>query len=67
MVERADLRRFRRGAATRRLGAAGTLGRPTLAPAEKGKQLYERILARVATRVLGVPVEPPPDVPVAEE
>lgn len=56
MVERGDLRRFRRGASRRRLGASGTLGRPTLASAEKGRLLYERILERVALRVLGVPV-----------
>jgi creatinine amidohydrolase/Fe(II)-dependent formamide hydrolase-like protein len=55
MVERAVLRKFRRGAAKAPRGSAGTLGRPSLASAEKGKLLYSRILERVATRVLGLP------------
>jgi creatinine amidohydrolase len=54
MVERADLRRFRRGAAKAPRGAAGTLGRPSLASAEKGRLLYQRILERVSARILGV-------------
>jgi creatinine amidohydrolase len=58
MAERAVLRRFRRGAAPASLGATGTLGRPSLASAEKGRRLYERILERVATRVLGVKMAP---------
>jgi len=54
MVERAELRRFRRGASKAPRGTAGTLGRPSLASAEKGRLLYERILERVAVRVLGI-------------
>jgi creatinine amidohydrolase len=54
MVERGDLRKFRRGSGKAPRGTAGTLGRPSLASAEKGKLLYERILARVAVRILGV-------------
>ena len=60
MVERGDLRKFRRGSGKAPRGAAGTLGRPSLASAEKGKLLYERILARVAVRILGVAESPPP-------
>jgi creatinine amidohydrolase len=57
MVERADLRRFRRGAKAPR-GASGTLGRPSLASAEKGRLLYQRILERVSARILGVAPAP---------
>lgn len=60
MVERGALRRFRRSAALTTRGPTGTLGRPTLASAEKGKLLYERIRDRIAARVLGrgpAPVE----------
>lgn len=53
MVERDQLRKFRRGAAKPPRGTTGTLGRPSLASAEKGRLLYTRILERVATRVLG--------------
>jgi creatinine amidohydrolase/Fe(II)-dependent formamide hydrolase-like protein len=54
MVERADLRRFRRGVAKAPRGASGTLGRPSLASAEKGRLLYQRIVDRVAVRILGL-------------
>jgi creatinine amidohydrolase len=53
MVERETLRRFRQ----RRLPAPPTttsVGRPSRASAEKGRLIYERILSRIATRVLGV-------------
>ena len=58
MVERAELRRFRRGSAKAPRGEAGTLGRPSLASAEKGRQLYQRIVERVATRILGLAATP---------
>jgi creatinine amidohydrolase len=58
MVERAVLRRFRRKGGTMR-GPSGSIGRPTLASAEKGRLLYERILDRVATRVLGARTSAP--------
>ncbi|MDP3910015.1 MAG: creatininase family protein [Gemmatimonadales bacterium] len=47
--------RYRRGA-TGALPALspGSLGRPTLASAEKGERLYKMIHDRIATRVLGV-------------
>jgi creatinine amidohydrolase len=54
MVERDELRRFRRGGGTAPRGASGTLGRPSLASAEKGRLLYQRILERVAARILGL-------------
>ncbi len=54
MVERTALRRFRRGTGQVARGPSGSLGRPTIASAETGQLLYERILERVATRVLGL-------------
>ncbi|MBV9880320.1 MAG: creatininase family protein [Gemmatirosa sp.] len=55
MVERGVLRRFRRGRQPPERGVTGSLGRPSLASADKGRRLYERILDRVAQRVLGAP------------
>jgi creatinine amidohydrolase len=59
MVERATLRRFRQGRlrGEGRLPATAVLGRPALASAATGRALYTRILGRIATRVLDVPVE----------
>ncbi|MGZ8376587.1 MAG: creatininase family protein [Gemmatirosa sp.] len=58
MVERATLRRFQQGRLKKHGGSALTvLGRPSLASAETGRAIYERIIARVATRVLDVPAE----------
>ncbi|MDF1502660.1 creatininase family protein [Roseisolibacter sp. H3M3-2] len=57
MVERATLRRFRQGHGRGALSATAVLGRPSMASAAKGKALYERIVGRIATRVLDVPPE----------
>lgn len=38
----------------------GSLGRPTIASAEKGERLYKMICDRIATRVLHEPAAPPP-------
>jgi creatinine amidohydrolase len=58
MVERATLRRFRQGqTGAARLAATAVLGRPSLASAEKGRAIYERIIGRIAARVLDVPAE----------
>jgi creatinine amidohydrolase/Fe(II)-dependent formamide hydrolase-like protein len=37
------------------LGSAGSIGRPSLATAEKGKRLYERIFAKVSDRIFLAP------------
>jgi creatinine amidohydrolase len=58
MVERPTLRRFRLGqTGGARLAATAVLGRPSLASAEKGRAIYERIVTRIAARVLDVPAE----------
>lgn len=57
MVERATLRRFRLGRLKGPESSLSVLGRPTLASADTGRALYERIIGRVATRVLDVPAE----------
>lgn len=47
------LARYRRGRATIPAYGPGSVGRPTLATAEKGARLYKMIRDRIATRVLG--------------
>jgi creatinine amidohydrolase len=62
MVAREALRRFRSGRRPQRADAdaAPVFGRPSAASADKGARIYARLLQRVATRVLGVPLEAPP-------
>lgn len=55
MTSRESLRRYRRGSMKIPKESAGSIGRPTLASAEKGKQLYERIYSRIRERVLLTP------------
>jgi creatinine amidohydrolase len=58
MMSREELRRYRRGWLRIPKGSPGSIGRPRLASAEKGRRLYERIHDRVSERVfLSVPVE----------
>ena len=57
MVSREGLRRFRRGWLKVPKASPGSLGRPSLATAEKGRLIYERILARIGERVFVAPVE----------
>ena len=62
MPPREVLRRFRAGRRPRRGAgddAAPVLGRPSVATADKGARIYARLLARVATRVLGVAAPSP--------
>jgi creatinine amidohydrolase len=61
MPPREALRRFRagRGERDRAADTAPVFGRPSLASAEKGARIYARLVARVASRVLGVALEPP--------
>lgn len=46
-----ELRRYRRGKLRVPRGSAGSIGRPTLATAEKGQAIYERIRQRIAERI----------------
>ena len=55
MMSREQLRRYRRGWLTVPMGSAGSIGRPSLATAEKGKRLYERIFAKVSDRIFLAP------------
>ncbi|MDQ2929626.1 MAG: creatininase family protein [Gemmatimonadota bacterium] len=51
MMSREQLRRYRRGYLRVPKESAGSIGRPTLATAEKGKAMYERIRQRVSERI----------------
>lgn len=55
MLSRDELRRYRRGWLRVPAASAGSLGRPSLASAEKGALLYERLRARIADRVFRSP------------
>jgi creatinine amidohydrolase len=58
MMSRDELRRYRRGWLRIPEGSPGCIGRPSLATADKGRQLYERIHGRVRERLfLSVPME----------
>lgn len=59
MMSREELRRYRRGWLRVPEGSAGSIGRPSLATAEKGRALYERIRRQVSDRIFRAP--PPPD------
>ena len=61
MLSREELRRYRRGWLRVPIESAGSIGRPSLASAELGAQLYQRIYERVADRVFAAPVEPDDD------
>ncbi|MGH7618735.1 MAG: creatininase family protein [Gemmatimonadaceae bacterium] len=58
MMSREELRRYRRGALRVPRSSPGSIGRPSLASAEKGRALYERIYGRIRDRVF---VAPPPE------
>lgn len=51
MMSRDELRRYRRGWLRIPKGSPGSIGRPTLASADKGRLLYERIHSRIRERV----------------
>jgi creatinine amidohydrolase len=55
MMEREQLRRYRRGSLKVPSGSAGSLGRPSLASAEKGQILYEYIRSRISDRIFLAP------------
>jgi creatinine amidohydrolase len=58
MMSRDELRRYRRGWLRVPRASPGSIGRPTLATAEKGRAIYDRILTRVRERVF---IAPPAD------
>lgn len=60
MMSRDELRRYRRGWLKIPGGSSGSIGRPSLASAEKGAAIYARIRDRVRTRVFLTP-EPDDD------
>ena len=55
MVSRETLRRYRRGHLRVPKESAGSIGRPTLATAAKGRAMYERIRQRVSERIFLTP------------
>ena len=55
MMSREQLRRYRRGWLRVPKGSPGSIGRPTLATAEKGQRLYERIRSKIAERIFRMP------------
>jgi creatinine amidohydrolase len=55
MMSRDALRRYRRGWLRVPRESAGSIGRPTLASAEKGKAIYERIRGRLSDRIFLAP------------
>lgn len=58
MMSRDELRRYRRGWLKIPQGSSGSIGRPTLATAEKGADIYAHIRGKVRSRVF---VAPGPD------
>lgn len=55
MMSRDELRRYRRGWLKIPSGSSGSIGRPSLATAEKGAAIYARIRDRVRSRVFLAP------------
>lgn len=59
MMSRDELRRYRRGWLRVPRASPGSIGRPSLASAEKGRAIYDRILSRVRERVFVAPPDEP--------
>lgn len=59
MVPREQLRRYRRGRLRVTKESAGSIGRPTLASAEKGRAIYQRLYDRIAERIFLTPAMEP--------
>jgi creatinine amidohydrolase len=55
MVSREALRRYRRGWLRVPKGSSGSIGRPSLASAAKGRAIYDRIRARISDRIFRAP------------
>ena len=62
LTERQVARYRRRAAGSVPALSPGSVGRPSLASADKGARLYKMIHDRIATRVLGAPAPPAPPV-----
>lgn len=54
-MPREALRRYRRGRLRVPKESAGSIGRPTLATADKGRAIYERIRQRICERIFATP------------
>ena len=54
-MSREALRRYRRGRLRVPKESAGSIGRPTLATADKGRAIYERIRQRIRERIFATP------------
>jgi creatinine amidohydrolase len=59
MMSRDEVRRYRRGWLRVPRGSPGSIGRPSLASAEKGRAIYDRIRSRVRERVFVAPPAEP--------
>jgi len=55
MMSREEVRRYRRGWLKVPSASPGSIGRPTLASAEKGRAIYERIYTKIRDRVFRAP------------
>lgn len=55
MMSREAMRRYRRGSLRVPEGSPGSIGRPSLATADKGRALYERIRERISERIFLAP------------
>lgn len=55
MMSREEVRRYRRGWLKVPRSSPGSIGRPTLATAEKGRAIYERIYTKIRDRVFAAP------------
>ncbi len=55
MMSRDELRRYRRGWLRVPRASPGSIGRPTLANAEKGRAIYDRIYTRIRDRIFASP------------
>ena len=55
MMSREELRRYRRGWLRVPRTSPGSIGRPTMASAEKGRAIYERLYTRIRDRVFVAP------------
>jgi creatinine amidohydrolase len=55
MMSRDALRRYRRGWLRVPQGSPGSLGRPTLASADKGRAIYRRLRDRISERIFLAP------------
>src|SRR4029079_7112749 len=59
MMSRNEVRRYRRGWLRVPRASPGSIGRPKLATAEKGRALYERLYTRIRDRVFVAPAAEP--------